>query len=142
LEGGINLFVYVENNPVRFKDPQGLAVPLVVGGIAACLANPACGTMMVALSAATLYYAQKATYEILNLLKDTSWPWTRENTCETIEIPDYKEYPEFKPDAGQRFRLCLSFCRSLSSTTKRISCYARCAWIAITDSIGGMKLGQ
>lgn len=39
LDGGINTYGYVYQNPVRYTDPEGLAVPAV---FAWCAANPAC----------------------------------------------------------------------------------------------------
>jgi hypothetical protein len=72
-------------------------------------------------------------------VSEPPWPWTRENTCETVEKPDYPEYHEFKPDPGERFKFCITFCRGLSSTKEKVICYATCAWGAILDSLGGMK---
>ncbi len=138
--GGFNLYGYVGNNPILLSDPNGL-VPVVLPALAACLASPPCAAALAALATATLYYAHKATYEILDLLSEDSWPWTRENTYETIGTPDYQECPEFKSGPGDRFKMCISLCTGRFSRhpVKRILCYAACGWGGFLESMRGMR---
>jgi len=53
-EGGINLYGFAYNSPTIVIDPDGQApfvIPVAVGGLRACLANPACATALRAAAA-------------------------------------------------------------------------------------------
>ena len=69
LEGGINLFVYVENNPVIFVDPAGTIVIAPV--IAACVANPVCRGAVACVGAAV----GTGILETISALVNRSFNW-------------------------------------------------------------------
>jgi RHS repeat-associated protein len=80
LLGGVNLFTYVGNNPVNKKDPSGLIIAIPVG-IAACMANPACASAVLAGGAATAAMLSK-------------WIETIEVPSEPMPTPDLSNIPE------------------------------------------------
>ncbi len=41
MDGGLNTYAYVDGNPIRYVDPEGLAIPAAIGW---CAANPVCRT--------------------------------------------------------------------------------------------------
>jgi RHS repeat-associated protein len=65
LGGDIDLYSYVQNSPIGSKDPHGLCVEdgcIVEGGLAACLADPACAALLYAITEA----AEQAAQNLLN----------------------------------------------------------------------------
>jgi RHS repeat-associated protein len=74
--GGINLYAYVNNDPLNLTDPRGFCVEdaCVVEGAAACAAIPACSGAVAALVVGTAYYASKAIDFLANTVFNSANP--------------------------------------------------------------------
>jgi uncharacterized protein RhaS with RHS repeats len=72
--GGINLYAYVNNDPLNNTDPNGFCVEdaCVVEGAVACAAIPACSGAVAALVVGTAYYAGKAINATLDALSGSN----------------------------------------------------------------------
>ncbi len=108
----LNEYSYVGNNPVNKKDPYGLiAIPV---GIAACMANPACSSALLAGGAATAAALSK-------------WIETIEVSSEPMQVPDLSNTPEAcrlwyercKAEADR------AECGDVKRTAKKALCWAK-----------------
>jgi len=130
--------IIVQNNPINSVDPDGLqaAVPGVAAFPMPLILPPVFvpGTK-----------ENKAFVDSVLAIKNASWPWTRENTVETIEEPDGScNYPEYNPGPGGRFKMCITFCKAryAQNIAKRSLCYAACSWGAVLEGFRGTNVGK
>ncbi|MEO6842566.1 MAG: RHS repeat-associated core domain-containing protein [Bradyrhizobium sp.] len=75
--GGVNLYAYVNNDPLNLTDSSGFCVEdacVIEGGAVACAAIPACSGAVAALVVGTAYYAGKAIDFLANTVFNSANP--------------------------------------------------------------------